>query len=80
MAITGVCLSHASLLYQATYFLADANNVVLTFSTVYWISGLLLAIAGGLKGFCRVITTENFTPELLLKMIEEHRVSSHSPV
>lgn len=71
----GVCLSHAILLLQATGIPTGGEEVLLGFSTVYWISGLLSYIAGGIKGVCRVMTTDRFTPDLLLEIIEEHRVS-----
>lgn len=71
----GVCLSHSILLLQAIGARTGENDVMLGFSTIYWISGLLMYIAGGIKGVLRIVTTERFTPELLLEIIETHRVS-----
>lgn len=76
--IAGVCLSHAILLHQATGTPMTGDDVVLSFSTIYWISGLLQVIATALITFCRLMTTERFTPELALDMIEEHRVCGHN--
>lgn len=75
--IAGVCLSHAILLHQVSEMGMRGDDVVLNFSTIYWISGLLIMICNAIKGFCRLMTTERFTPELVLGMIEEHRVSDH---
>lgn len=50
------------------------DDVVLAFSTIYWISGLLLLINMAVKGYCRLITTDCFSPELALEIIEEHKV------
>lgn len=61
-------------MHQSVDSMAHEDDIVLTFSTVYWISGLLLLICSAIKGYRRVITTERFTPELMLNMIEEHRV------
>lgn len=62
---------------QTTGLPTKGDDVLLSFSTLYWISGILMYIIGGVRGSCRVITTESFTPELLLELIEEHRVSSY---
>lgn len=74
----GVCLSHAILMQQCIENIAREDDVVLTFSTIYWISGLLLLVCSAIKGFRRIITTERFSVELMLEMIEEHRVRAHS--
>lgn len=71
---TGVCLSHATLLQQAIDIDFMEGDTLLFFSTIYWISGLLLTISSAIKGYCRVITTKSFCPELTLHIIQEHRV------
>lgn len=71
---TGVCISHAILLHQCVDSMAREDDIVLAFSTIYWISGLLLLLNMAIKGYCRLITTDGFTPELALEMIEEHQV------
>lgn len=50
------------------------DDIMTSFSTPYWISGMITVILCPLRGLCRVITTESFTPDLLLNIIEEHRV------
>ncbi|XP_031627698.1 4-coumarate--CoA ligase 1-like [Contarinia nasturtii] len=71
----GVCLSHAILMQQCVENMVREDDVVLTFSTIYWISGLLQLICSAIKGFRRIITTERFSVELMLDMIEEHRIT-----
>lgn len=72
--ITGVCLSHATVMNQVASFGYHADDVVLGFSTLYWISGLLLLLGSIVRGCCRLITTDSFSPDLLFDMIEEHQV------
>lgn len=50
------------------------EDIVLSFSSLYWISGILILISTTLNGSCRIITTEKFTPKSMLAMIEEHEV------
>lgn len=72
-----MCISHANLLHQAAEVLSREDDVVLTFSTIYWISGVIVLLAGAIKGYQRIITTDTFSPELFLEMISEHRVSTN---
>ncbi|XP_037033669.1 4-coumarate--CoA ligase 1-like [Bradysia coprophila] len=71
----GVCLSHAILLNQCSQFDNDHQDIVFTFSSLYWISGVIILISTTLNGSCRIITTEKFTPELMVAIIEEHQVT-----
>lgn len=50
------------------------NDLVLGFSTLYWISGMLLLLGSAIRGFCRLITSDSFSPDLMLDIIEEHQV------
>lgn len=61
--------------YQVTQTLLGHDDICLTFSSMYWISGILLLLASTINGTCRLITTEPFSIELMLDMIEEHRVT-----
>lgn len=70
----GVCISHAILLNQCVGSAALEDDIILTFSTIYWISGLLMLVGSAIKGYCRVISTEGFSPELMLNIVKEHRV------
>lgn len=72
-----MCLSHAALLdaYTIKSSVISHNNVVLCFSTLYWISGIDTLIFGTLTGATRIITTDIFTPELQLRLIEQYKIT-----
>lgn len=70
----GVCLSHSALLTQAATLALRSDDMVLIFSSLYWISGTMLLISSAIKGFCRLITTESFSVDLFLDMVEAHPV------
>lgn len=71
----GVCLTHSALMYQAAGLPLRSDDLLLIYSTMYWISGLVILISSALRNFCRVITTEPFTADLMLDMIEAHQVN-----
>lgn len=73
----GVCLSHAAML-DRMITLSDllSHDVALCFSSIYWLSGLATMLFGTLSGSTRVITTDPFSPELFLRMIEKYKVCS----
>lgn len=72
----GVCLSHAALLeMMAQLNVCNASDVMLCFSSIYWLSGVIVLIKGTLSGSTRIITTEIFSPELQLRLIEKYKVT-----
>lgn len=70
-------MSHAALLEANTRRsdLNNSNDVMLCFSSLYWISGLGTILRGTLIGATRIITTEVFSPELELRLIEKYKVT-----
>lgn len=60
---------------QASLFDITHEDTILTFSSLYWISGVIILISSTLNGGCRIVTTEKFTPESMLTIIEEHKVT-----
>lgn len=48
---------------------------MLSFSTLYWISTIVNVLRGLFSGATRIITTEVFSPELQLRMIEQYKVT-----
>lgn len=48
---------------------------MLCFSSLYWISGLIVLLTGTLFGGTRIITTQVFSPELYLRLIEQYNVT-----
>lgn len=72
----GVCLSHASLLDLTPHFdVNQSDDVLLCFSSLYWLSGLIILLRGALYGATRIITTETYTPELQLRLIEQYKIT-----
>lgn len=72
----GVCLSHAALLeMMAQLNICNSSDVMLCFSSIYWLSGVIVLIKGTLSGSTRIITTETFSPELQLRLIEDYKVT-----
>lgn len=74
--ILGVCLSHAALLDAIAHFDAvGSSDMILCFSSLYWITGWMMLIAGTINGSTRIITTETFAAELQLRLIEQYSVT-----
>ncbi|XP_031621711.1 4-coumarate--CoA ligase-like 7 [Contarinia nasturtii] len=73
----GVTLSHAALLDANTQFnvIFSSYDVLLAFSSLYWVTGWITLVGGTINGATRIITTESYTPELHLRLIEKYRVS-----
>lgn len=73
---SGVCISHAVLNYALhRVSFVNFSDVLLCFSSLYWISGILSLIWGTRFGATRIITTESFSPELQLRFTEQYKVS-----
>lgn len=72
--VKGVGLSHRALI-DATCLRSFSPHVILSFSTLYWGSGLVTLLLCALTGGTRVMTNQPFTPELFLEIIEKHKVS-----
>lgn len=77
----GVCLSHAGLLNLITQFdVINSTNVVLCFSSLYGITGWLIFLWGTISGSTRIITTQSFSVDLQLSLIEKYKVTfAHNP-
>ncbi|GAB0092213.1 4-coumarate--CoA ligase 1 [Sergentomyia squamirostris] len=74
----GVSLSHQHLLYafaQPTFLQNWENGTMLGFSSLYWLSGMIHLLATTFLGIKRVITTENFTSDLSLNIIQKYKVT-----
>lgn len=56
-------------------FNVTSDTIALCFSTFYWISGLCSFITSILGNATRIITTEPTTAELVLRLIEEYKVT-----
>ncbi len=51
------------------------EDVMFCFSSLYWISGFGTLIATTITGATRIITTESFSPELFLYIVEKYKVT-----
>lgn len=73
---TGVCLSHAALLDSTSNFdMINSADVLICFSSLYWLSGLMILLKGTLCGATRIITTDVYSPELQFRLIEHYKVT-----
>lgn len=69
-------MSHAALLDMLTPFnVVHSCDTLLAFSSLYWLSGWDVLLLGMLNGGTRIITTETYTPELQLRLIEKYNVT-----
>lgn len=72
----GVCLSHAAFLDALTQTdLIKSSDVAICFSSLYWLSGWAVLFMGMMSGATRIITTQTYSPELQLRLIEKYKVS-----
>lgn len=69
-------MPHAALLDHLTRdFDISTNSVLVCFSSLYWASGVMMLLLGILSSATRIITTEAYSPELLLHLIEQYKVT-----
>lgn len=72
----GVCMTHESALYASeTLVLVNIDDRIFCFSSLYWLSGVMFLLLGTLRNATRVITTEKYSPDLFLELIEKYRIS-----
>jgi len=75
----GICKSNAQILqhlYRAWYIKAPKQEVLFTFSTLYWLSGVIILIVGSLYGGKRVITSKSFDAELFLDIVNRYQLTT----
>lgn len=51
------------------------DDILLSFSSLYWFCGLYMLLKGTLNGATRITTTQEFTPELQIRLIEQYHVT-----
>ncbi|XP_037037635.1 4-coumarate--CoA ligase-like 7 [Bradysia coprophila] len=72
----GVSITHAALLGQLSQDdVLYPTDIVLNFSQIFWIAGIRELLVATMNGATRIITTQSFTPELQLRLIEQYRVT-----
>lgn len=72
----GVSLSHATVLHQLVRIPFQPSDVAMTWSTIYWITGISILCISVIRGLTRVITTDPFTPARMFSFIEKYKVRS----
>lgn len=71
-----MCLSHAMLAdYFANTYITNSDDTILYFSTLHWITAFREMFNATFCGAKRIITTEAFSPEMALRLIEKHKVT-----
>lgn len=75
--IVGICLTHAALCseFNAANIRMFANGIIFNPCPLYWISGLFTILVGTVSGTTRIITTEKFSAEMQLRLINDYRVT-----
>ncbi|XP_055325885.1 uncharacterized protein LOC129579744 [Sitodiplosis mosellana] len=72
----GVCLSHAAVIDGMVKLgTTISSDVMLCFSSLYWITGFVTLLKGTMSGATRIITTEIHSPELQLALYEKYKVT-----
>jgi long-subunit acyl-CoA synthetase (AMP-forming) len=75
----GICKSHSQIItqiYPGWNLKSCQQEVLLVFSTLYWLSGVIFLICGTLYGGKRVVTTKNFDPDLMIDLINRFKVTT----
>lgn len=70
----GVTISHKALI-NCGFFGVETGDMLLSFSTLYWMSGLFTMYLGLVNGGCRIMTNKTFSSDLLIDLIEKFKVS-----
>ncbi|EAT35396.1 AAEL012430-PA [Aedes aegypti] len=72
-----VCLSHSiCIAHVANFFECHPSDRAFAFSSLYWLSGLVILLCGTILGATRIITRQTYRPELALDLIRKFRVSA----
>ncbi|KAF2893286.1 hypothetical protein ILUMI_12887 [Ignelater luminosus] len=73
----GICLSHYGILAQSSTLcdIGYNTNVFLAFSSLYWISSILILTSSILTGGCRVIAPK-YDPSTVWNLLEKYKVTA----
>lgn len=73
----GFCLTHAALFTEmdSVYFTMYANGVIYTPTPLHWIVGILALLLGTVYGSKRIITCEEFSAAMQLRLIAKYKVT-----
>ncbi|XP_055613182.1 uncharacterized protein LOC129759696 [Uranotaenia lowii] len=71
-----VCLSHANCIrHVANFFDCLHGERIFAFSSLYWLSGLMILLVGTLWGATRIITRRPFSPKFALELFQRYRLN-----
>lgn len=62
-------------MYYYFHRLLLSGDVYLSFSSLYWLTGIWALVGGTVAGITRIITTQPFSPDLMLQLIERYGVT-----
>ncbi|XP_055691792.1 probable 4-coumarate--CoA ligase 3 [Lutzomyia longipalpis] len=73
-----VCISYQSIVDEYWYqnVVRSSEGSFFTFSSVFWTVGYLVLLRSIFYGLTRIITTQDFNPELFLNIITKYRVTN----
>lgn len=75
----GICKSHLQFIHQCFpmwELASEKQEVYFNFSTLDWISGIFFFVTATLYGGLRVITKQNFDPNLMVDICNRYRVTT----
>ncbi|KAL5278031.1 hypothetical protein ACFFRR_002961 [Megaselia abdita] len=70
-----VTLSHKCITSIFSVLTDNDQDIFLTFSSMYWASGLLGILNAGITGATHLVISEPFSPELALDLIDRYKVT-----
>ncbi|XP_055390017.1 uncharacterized protein LOC129618997 [Condylostylus longicornis] len=72
----GVCMSHRMLLRLTGFTTLTEDDVFMSYSSLYWLSGLITLNLGTMNKCLRVIIDEPFSTETFFDIVEKYRVTN----
>ncbi|XP_055390107.1 uncharacterized protein LOC129619054 [Condylostylus longicornis] len=72
----GVCMSHKMLIRPTGVTTLTEDDVFLCYSSLYWLSGLIMLTLGTMNKCLRVIIDEPFSTETFFDIVEKYRVTN----
>lgn len=58
-----------------TFYIVNSTDIFFYTSALYWVTGVITLLIGTLAGAKRIVTTETLSPETMLRIIENHKVT-----
>lgn len=72
----GVCLSQAQVVSQLVRaFPCVSNETIHAFSSLYWLTGMVILLQGTIDGAVRIISCKPFNPEYFFKLVEKYKIT-----